>query len=110
MNLKNNTSSPDQNDYLLNALIELANELSQFNIPLIVGGGLSLYLRTIYSNKNRSPRYPKLTDQRVTKDIDIFLSSDIIVDSAKVQHIHDSLAKLNYQPRKNIFNFIKKLI
>lgn len=109
MNSTSKIFSPDQNDYLLKALFELAKELSKFNIPLIIGGGLSLYLRTIYSSKVRSPRYPKRTEQRVTKDIDIFLSSDIIVDSAKVQHIRDSLAKLNYLPRTKYFQFYKEI-
>lgn len=86
MNLISKNFSPDQNDYLLKALFELAKELSSFNVPLIIGGGLSLYIRTTYFHKVRSPRYPKQTEQRVTKDMDIFLSSDIIVDSAKVQH------------------------
>ena len=49
MNSTSKIFSPDQNDYLLKALFELAKELSKFHIPLIIGGGLSLYLRTIYS-------------------------------------------------------------
>ena len=109
MNSTSKIFSLDQNDYLLKALFELAKELSKFNIPLIIGGGLSLYLRTIYSSKVRSPRYPKQMEQRVTKDIDIFLSSDIIVDSTKVQFIRDSLAKLDYLPKTKYFQFYKNI-
>ena len=68
-------------DFLINALVELAKALKDKGIPLLIGGGLSLYIRTVYIHKKRSPRYPKKVFQRSTKDIDVFLTSDIIIDS-----------------------------
>ena len=109
MILNNNSSDQYSNDILTSSLIELAKELEKTDVPLIVGGGLSLYLRTTLFNKKYSLRYPKRILQRSTKDIDIFLSSDLIIDSAKIELIRDSLKKLNYKPLTKFFQFSKNI-
>ncbi|MBU2493329.1 MAG: hypothetical protein KJ571_11945 [Bacteroidetes bacterium] len=100
-----------ENDHLISALKELANQLRKHDIPLIVGGGLSLYIRTFLDKKGRSPRYPRRVVQRSTKDIDIFLTSDLIVDSEKITTLRDSLEHLGYKPKPNAlyFQFIKEV-
>jgi hypothetical protein len=45
MNLENNLSDLNSNNALIYPLVELAKELEKYGIPLILGGGLSLYLR-----------------------------------------------------------------
>lgn len=98
------------NDLLLKALIELANELGEKNIPLVIGGGLSLYIRTTHLNKERSPRYKDQASQRSTKDIDIFLTSDFIItcdDYAKI--LRDTLTSLGYMPKTKYFQFEKEI-
>lgn len=109
MNSEDNLLNQFQNDVLINALIELAKELEKSGVPLIVGGGLSLYLRTVLFKKKYSPRYPGRVLQRSTKDIDIFLSSDLIVDSAKVELIRDTLHILGYKPVTKFFQFSKRI-
>jgi len=98
-----------ENDHLISALIELANLLEKQSIPLIIGGGLSLYLRSFLHQKIRSPRYPKRVVQRSTKDIDIFLTSDLIVDSEKIEILRDALASLDYKPKTKYFQFTKDI-
>lgn len=107
MSLENNSLTFSENDYLISSLVELAKVLEKFDIPLILGGGLSLYLRTVLLNKKYSPRFPKRILQRSTKDIDIFLTSDLIADSSKVRHIRDTLYSLGYKPVTNYFQFAK---
>lgn len=109
MNLENNSSDFSANASLITPLIELAKELEKSNIPLILGGGLSLYLRTALLNKKYSPRFPKRIVQRSTKDIDIFLTSDLIADAAKVGIIRDALNSLGYKPITKYFQFSKSL-
>lgn len=107
MSLENNSLDFSANDSLISPLVELAKELEKFDIPLILGGGLSLFLRTVLLNKKYSPRFPKRILQRSTKDIDIFLTSDLIADSSKVGHIRDALDSLGYKPVTKYFQFSK---
>ncbi|MCK9282639.1 MAG: hypothetical protein M0P71_18635 [Melioribacteraceae bacterium] len=109
MNSAGSNQSLFENDHLISALIELANLLEKHSIPLIIGGGLSLYLRSFLLQKIRSPRYPKRVVQRSTKDIDIFLTSDLIIDSEKIEILRDSLAFLGYKPKTKYFQFTKDI-
>lgn len=109
MNLENNSSDYSFNDSLIAPLIELAKELEKSNVPLILGGGLSLYLRTVLLNKKHSPRFPKRIVQRSTKDIDIFLTSDLIADAEKVSLIRNALNSLGYKPVTKYFQFSKNI-
>lgn len=97
------------NDILLEASVELANALGKYNIPLILGGGLSLYIRTKYLQKKRSPRYRSRIIQRSTKDIDIFLTGDLIVDIEKIEALRDTLSSLGYFPKTPYFQFEKEV-
>lgn len=96
-------------DFLIDALVELAKSLKDKGIPLLIGGGLSLYIRTVYIHKKRSPRYPKKVSQRSTKDIDVFLTSDIIINPDKFELIRDTIKSLGYEPKTKYFQFIKQI-
>lgn len=97
------------NDILIESLKELAIELEKRNIPLILGGGLSLYIRTIFLKKNRSPRYRNQIFQRSTKDIDIFLTSEMVIDSQKMEGMRDAINALGYSAKTKYFQFQKDL-
>lgn len=97
----------DTNNHLLRTLIELGHEFKNAGIPLILGGGFSLYLRSEFSNKKRSARYPHLQSQRPTKDIDIFLTSDIIISPVKAEHIKAILSRLGFTVKTEYFQYIK---
>jgi hypothetical protein len=107
MNLENNFADYSANDSLISPLIELAKELEKSGTPLILGSGLSLYLRTVLLNKKYSPRFPKRILQKSTKDIDIFLTSDLIADPEKITNIRDALNSLGYKPVTKYFQFSK---
>lgn len=104
-----NSNDSFDGDYLLEATFELADEFERIGIPLIIGGGFSQYIRTLYFNKVQSLRYPSKILQRSTKDIDLFLTADIIVDSKKVSEITSILSKLNYEVKTPNYQF-KKVI
>ncbi len=72
--------TPDENDPLVRHLAELAVELDADNIPIILGGGMSLYLRQKFLS-GRAPRYPFDVAARSTADLDLFLSSRLIADA-----------------------------
>jgi len=96
-------------DVLLEAAVELAAELHQFGLPLILGGGLSLYIRTGILEKQRSARFIHQASQRSTKDIDVFLTTDIIVSETESRIVRDTLNKLGYRVKTNYFQFERKL-
>lgn len=99
----------DENDPLLRHLLELIKELDAENIAVILGGGMSLYLRLkIMSPPTR--RYPFDIHVRSTNDLDLFLSSELIIDAAKIDGLRKILARLEYSviPEAKNFQFSKK--
>ncbi len=99
----------DENDPLLHHLLELIKELDAENIAVILGGGMSLYIRLkIMSPPNR--RYPFDIQVRSTNDLDLFLSSELIIDAVKIEVLRKILARLEYAaiPEAKNFQFSKK--
>lgn len=100
------------NDQLLVELVALQQEFKKDGIPLILGGGMSFYIRRTYLKTKPSTRYPFQTDARTTNDLDIFLNSNLIVSKEKVEKIKDALATLGYtiDPQARNFQFKKQVI
>ncbi len=95
----------DSNDQLLTHLVHLQRELEKANIPLILGGGMSLYVRMQYLNVAKSSRYPFTIETRSTNDLDLFLSADLIVDAEKVLKLREIIGALGYVVDSNAKNF-----
>lgn len=97
------------NDQLLTHLLELQAKLVQHEISVILGGGMSLYIRHSYVRPQPSPRYPFEITSRSTNDLDLFLSSKLIVDAEKVGTLKDTLKDSDYRinPKAKNFQFIK---
>lgn len=102
--------TPDENDPLVRHLIELAVKLDAENIPVILGGGMSLYLRQKLLS-SRTPRYPFDVVARSTADLDLFLSSRLIADSGKIESLRRAIDRLGYRvlPKARNFQFAKKV-
>lgn len=79
------------------------------NTPFLVGGGMGLYLRSMYHYGNRSPRYPRPVPTRSTQDIDVILSADLIVSAEHMDQIRDVLDELGYDATTEYFQF-KRII
>lgn len=96
------------NDPLVHHLLKLCQELDKDDVSVVLGGGMSLYLRLKYYSA-RTPRYPFDAPVRSTADLDVFLSSHLISDRQKIESLKAALLKLQYQvdPKAKNFQFIK---
>lgn len=96
---------------MIKYLIELQKSLDQEDVEFVIGGGLSLYIRQVYHYQTHSDRYPFIIQSRSTEDIDVFLNSDVIVDSKKINKLKAVLLKLGYAPSKKAqcFQFHRNL-
>ena len=92
---------------LLDELLALKAALNPFGLPLMIGGGMGLYLRETYHPHKRQPRYPVPLPVRSTQDLDVFLSAEVIVDREAMEQIRDCIADLGYKPHEPFFQFIK---
>lgn len=103
--------APQSNDQLLAQLLELQSELEKAKLPLILGGGMSLYLRLQYLGRKPSPNYPFAIETRSTNDLDLFLTSDLIVNAGKIDQLREILLRLGYvaDPKANNFQFMKDM-
>ncbi len=97
------------NQLLEDYLIELHEELEKTGIPLVLGGGMSLYLRNHVLRTQSNERYNFQVETRSTDDFDLFLSSDLIVEKEKVETLRDTLINLGYKvlPTAKSFQFFK---
>ena len=100
-----------ERDSLVRALIELRNKLAPIRIPIIIGGGMGLFLRQESAGEGRQPRYPVVPQLRSTNDLDVFLSAELIVDAAKIHQLRDSLTELGYKAKENAryFQFAREI-
>lgn len=94
----------NENDPLVSCLAELAAELDKENIQVVLGGGLSQYLRG-KTNRAVSPRYPFSVPARSTEDLDFFLSPRLIADAGQIEGLRGILHRLGYKVRPEARNF-----
>jgi hypothetical protein len=83
---------------LKDALLDLIHELRETDIKLIIGGGFGIYLR--YHEHLRSPRQTLLKewpDPRSTNDLDLFLRTELILDSNRLVGLAAALNRLGYR-------------
>ncbi len=92
---------------LLDELIALKGAMSRYGLPLMIGGGMGLFLRETYHPHERQPRYPVPLPGRSTQDLDVFLSADLIVDAEAMEQLRDCVAELGYKPLSPYFQFIR---
>jgi hypothetical protein len=95
-------------DILLQTIVELKELLDKYEIPLIIGGGMGIYLRRLCLIEDRQTKYDKIVDLRTTSDVDIFLSADLIINSKKILFIRDAIGDLGYNPVVKYFQFSKE--
>ena len=89
-------------DALKTSLLDLAFELCEERIPLILGGGYGLYLKQKHMQERGAER--TLLDAglwpapRVTADLDIFLQAEVVTNSSRMKLIAEALARLGFAP------------
>lgn len=95
---------------LTEELMKLLDACDEAAVPIMIGGGLGLYLRDVYLQTDRSKRYPVRPDPRSTDDIDCLLSPDVITSKAKMERLRDIITDaLGYEPLVKHMQFKKEL-
>jgi hypothetical protein len=97
-------------DPLRKELQALARDLQARDVPLIVGGGYGLLLRTelIRSSDSRT-LIPDLPTARSTEDLDIFLKAEVISNPDKTDPIREALDRRGYEPVAKYFQFQREV-
>src|SRR5580765_1510047 len=86
-------------DPLIGQLREFAEKLAEKNIRLIVGGGYGLLLKANHIQRTGSrTRLEQIPIARSTGDIDVFLTTEVIIDKNNMAAIRQALDELEYSP------------
>ena len=88
----------------------LAEDLRVHGIPLIVGGGYGLLLRTDLIRQSGSRTLiPDIPTARSTEDLDIFLKAEVISDPTKTEPTREALDRRGYEPIVKHFQFQREI-
>jgi hypothetical protein len=86
-------------DPLSDQLRQFANKLAEKNISLVIGGGYGLLLKAKHIQRTGArTRLEQIPIARSTGDIDVFLTTEVIVDKNKMAAIRQALDELGYSP------------
>jgi hypothetical protein len=97
-------------DPLKEELRTLARELQGRGIPLIIGGGYGLVLRTkMIAESGSRTLIPDFPSARSTEDLDIFLKAEVISDPEKTAAIREVLDRCGYGPVVPNFQFQREV-
>jgi hypothetical protein len=102
---------PSLTDPLLSTLLDVLHELQNENIPLLLGGGYGLYLKQQQiQNTNPPTLLGTLPELRITNDLDLFLKTEILADSARLQPLRAALDRLGFVviPSAQNYQFARK--
>ena len=84
---------------LLDQLRQFADTLAEKNISLIIGGGYGLLLKAKHIQRTGArTRLEQIPIARSTGDIDVFLTTEVIIDKNKMTAIRQALDELGYSP------------
>lgn len=89
---------PGGDNLLRASLLDLLHELREADIPLIIGGGYGIYLKQRFVAE-RQPRtlIETLPAVRSTRDLDLFLRTELLADSPRARLLADALERLGYE-------------
>jgi hypothetical protein len=86
-------------DPLLNQLRQFAEKLAEKKISLIIGGGYGLLLKADHIQRSGArTRLDQIPIARSTGDIDMFLTTEVIIDKGNMAAIRHALDELGYSP------------
>ncbi len=86
-------------DPLLDQLRQFAEKLAEKNISLVIGGGYGLLLKANHIQRSDAhTRLDQIPIARSTGDIDVFLTTEVIIDKGNMAAIRQALDELGYSP------------
>jgi hypothetical protein len=95
---------------LQTALLDLLHELQGTDIRLIIGGGFGIYLKTEHVRRlGVRTLLREWPEPRSTNDLDLYLRPELLIQSAKLKPLAESIARLGYQviPGAEKYQFVK---
>lgn len=96
---------------LSDALLDLIKQISSTKLKLIVGGGFGIYLRhkELLKTGNAGTLLKEWPQPRSTNDLDLFLKTELLADSAKLKPLAEAIQKLGYNPieKAKYYQFFK---
>ena len=87
-------------DALKTSLLDLHHEIAAYGIRLILGGGYGLYLKQHHLQSQSIQTMLDMAiwpEARATNDLDVFLSAEVVTDSASMGIFRAALEKLGYR-------------
>jgi hypothetical protein len=100
-------------DPLLNQLRQFAKKLAEQNISLVIGGGYGLLLKANHIQRTGArTRLEQIPIARSTGDIDVFLTTEVIIDKNKMAAIRQALDELGYSPVRGAeyYQFFREVV
>lgn len=96
-------------DDLQTELVTLGAILNENGITFLLGGGMGLFVRERHFRAERQSRYRRALPPRSTKDLDLFLGADVIVDAERMSGLRRILGEQGYdaRPEARFFQFEK---
>jgi hypothetical protein len=86
-------------DPLLDQLRQFAEKLAEKNIALVIGGGYGLLLKANHIQRSGArTRLDQIPIARSTGDIDVFLTTEVIIDKGNMAAVRQALDELGYSP------------
>ncbi len=100
-------------DVLAVTLLDLLYELRDADLPLILGGGYGLYLKRQQASVSDAPLLLEaIQPLRSTNDLDLFLRTEILTDSARLRPLREALDRLGFTviPSAQNYQFARKFV
>jgi len=92
-------------------LLDLLAELRFSDIPLIIGGGYGIFLKTEHVRRNNFPTIlSEWPETRATSDIDLFLRPELLIQPGRLLPLAEAIRRLGYSviPSAEKYQFVKK--
>src|SRR5690606_25953427 len=96
-------------DPLFRELRRLTAALAPHGIPVILGGGYGLLLRQRRIEERAADTLMALPVERATRDLDVFLTIELLADAEKAEAIRNALHALDYEAirGKESYQFVR---
>ncbi len=95
-------------DILFQQLVDLKRRLDQERIPFLLGGGMGLWLRDSFMHGHRSPRYPRRPESRSTNDLDLLLTTTVVVNPSTMNNLRDVLHEFGFSSVVDFMQFSRE--
>jgi len=79
-------------------LARLLRQTSPLGMELVLAGGFGVLLRVDHARSTEAVTLAPLATARATRDLDLVMSADLIIDAAQTEHLRRVLDEIGYEP------------